>query len=169
MTISYSTDLFAQGVATSSQGDIWFEMLTYSGAPNRTLPLVQIASYRQTNGTYISGQPQKNIDPTSWGFFVSTSRCDIVPCYSLGDYQRPAANGYAGATLPFIQQSSRQTDLMQDFVQDPQAGGLDPVAGLQFGPVQPFGSDSRYPGAVPPELLNQTPDTTTSISFLLGK
>lgn len=166
-TISYSTDLFLQGITTSQNGDLWLSMLTYSGAPNRTLPLSQIAIYRSASGTYAGAQINGSISPTSWAFFPSSDsrsdfRCNHNDCFSGGEYWRSAMNAYTGASLPFINLSQYGTDLDQSFVQDPPAG-LPAVSGLSIGPMVPFGSDSTYKGTLSAaDLAARTPNPGVS-------
>ncbi len=173
--IDYSTDLFLHGVTASSSGDMWVTMYSYSGAPNRTLPLVQIAGYGATpSATFLSGTVNTNIDATSWRFIPNASRCrepgffgEPHNCFSAGDYMRPAMNTLTTASLPFIVQSPRKTDLKQTFVDDPQVG-LPSVPGLLFGPLLPFGSDSTFKGILSPqEIQARRRDFVTSARFLL--
>jgi hypothetical protein len=144
-TISYSTDLFLHGVATSPAGDIWFSMHTFAGASGRTLPLRLLGVYRKPDGTFLSGTISSSIDPTSWRHMqYQVGRCGGRTCFSAGDYSRPAMNSYTAATVPFVQQSPRQTDLMQSFLQDPPVG-IPPVAGLEIGPMHAFGQNHTSP------------------------
>lgn len=55
--------------------------------------------------------------PTSWMSVIH--RCKVPPtCYGAGDFQTVASNPYKSASTPFIQQSSHQNDLFQNFVED---------------------------------------------------
>lgn len=138
-TISYTADLIYPAITTSTNGDMWLSMFTYTSAPS----LQQLAIYRSSAGSFINAPIATSIDPTSWAFFSSSDRCQFSPCFSAGEYIRPAMNIYTGATVPFINYSpTRSTDLIQNFIQDP-ASGLAPAQGLKIGPVVPFGSDSQ--------------------------
>ncbi len=167
--ITWSNDLFLHGITTSSSGDLWISEFTYASDTARTLPLRHIAAYWTPTGNS-TGVVSNDIEPTSWRFgpagsFLS-SRCGFNNCFSAGDYMRPAMNIFTGASLPLVHQAPpgfpRQTDLLQHFVQDPPVG-LPPVPGMRFGPLQPFGSDSRFPGTLPPGAIRaRNPDTIPS-------
>src|SRR5271166_4078548 len=75
-TISYPNDLFLQGITTSSSGDLWLNLFTYSSPTSRTVPLKEIATYRTVSGSYLTGfvNPSQGIDPTSWATITGT-RC----------------------------------------------------------------------------------------------
>jgi len=66
-TILYPNDLFMQGVTTSSSSDVWLNLFTYSSPSSRTVPLRQLAVYRTSAGSYLSGfvNPPQGIDATS--------------------------------------------------------------------------------------------------------
>ena len=168
-TVSYSNDLFLQGVTTSASGDLWLAMHTYATTTGHTLPLQQIAVYRKPDGTFLNGSINPSIDPTSWAVYFSDQRCANQNCFIAGDYMRLAMNSFTGASLPFIMKSSQdQTDLVQKFVQDP-AAGVSPVPGLQIGPLIPFGSDSTFPGGLSAEeIQNRSTGTYASAYYLRG-
>ncbi len=163
-TISYSTDLFAGGITTSPNGDMWLSMLTYSGAPSRNLPLQQIAIYCTAPGNCpANGSPGPMIDPTWWTYWAAgtneaQNRCPGDACFSAGDYMRTAMSTSTRATLPFILGDfSYATKLMQSFIQDP-ATGLAPVPGLSVGPAMEFGSNTTYNGTLTSaQLARRTP------------
>jgi len=161
-SVNYASDLFLGGVTTSTNGDIWVSMLTYSGSQgtlNYTLPLEQIASYCSSNcalsSSWISGLPNtpqnSDIDPTQWAYFQGDLvRCPTYNfatqnCFAAGDYARLAMNSSTVTTLPFVTASSGPA-LFQTFVQDPQTG-LRPVQGLSFTRIVP-GADLTYKGAL---------------------
>ena len=68
-------------------------------------------------------------------------------------------NKFTGASLPFIASPSNVfTELLQNFVQDPEAG-LTPVSGLTFRKV-PIGSNVAFVGSMSAdEVLRHTPRT----------
>lgn|GEM_PF-3728309 len=152
--VLYPTDLIFGGVTTSQSGDLWVSLLTYAGSPGtvamptHNIPLQQVASYGNSSFSFVSGVPNSNIDPTSWIFYnailTGSKRCDqisgSVPCFSPGDYFRPAMNAFTGATLPFTATLAGTTPtLQQTFVQDPEEG-LPSVRALSFVSI-PIGSD----------------------------
>ena len=174
-TITWGADLFLQGITASSNGDLWISSHTYANDTGHDLPLRLMAIYRRADGSYASGFLQggngiAGIDPTSWFVFPAPPKCANQSCLFAGDYMRFAMNSYqGGATLPFVQRDpSYQTNLMQNFVQDP-ATGIPPVSGLQIGPVQPFGSTST--SSIPlsqAELQRRPVDVHASIYYLRG-
>jgi hypothetical protein len=173
-TISFSNDLFLHGVTTSSSGDLWLSMHTYASDTSRDLPLRQIAIYRRADGTFLNGvvnDPMtSDIDPTSWALFPVVQICNNQRCFVAGDYMRIAMNTVSGATLPYINKSSSgdQTDLMQSFVQDPPTG-VSPLAGLQIGPLRPYGSDSTFKGGLSAqEIQRRSTGTHAWVYYLKG-
>jgi hypothetical protein len=153
---------------------LWISSHTYANNTGRNLPLRLLAIYRKADGTYLSGFLQggngiPGIDPTSWFVFPASPKCGSVNCLFAGDYMRLGMNTFqGGATLPFVQRdSSFQTDLMQNFVQDP-ATGIPPVSGLQIGPVRPFGSIGTTTVPLSEADLQRRPvDTHASIYYSL--
>jgi hypothetical protein len=167
VNINYTTDLFMHGITTSATGDWWLSYETYSGAPNRYLPLNQGVVYRQPGSpasyvgatiVSVSGtDPNSGIDPKSWFFYASnTPHCGNVPCFSAGDYMRPASNIYSAASIPVVLKSTTtKTALKQTFVQDPQGTTQVPP---QFLPViEPFvaGTDLTSLGVLTPAHLQE--------------
>ncbi len=164
-TISYPNDLFMQGITTSSAGDLWLNILTYGSTTSRTVPLKQIATYRTSGGSYLTAfvNPAAGISPSSWELLPQgNSRC-TNPCYAMGDYNHPTMNIYTAASLPFVNTSSRISDLSQVFVQDP-TSGLPSVPDLVVGPPVPFGQDSTYQGLLPPNFIaDRQPNFAASV------
>ena len=173
-SISYPNDLFIQGITTSSSGDVWLNLFTYSSPSSRTVPLKQLAVYRTSAGSYLSGfvNPSQGVDPTSWAVYTG-GRCTNSSgqhfCYAMGDYDRPGMNPFTAASLPFVGASStRISDLNQIFVQDP-ATGVPPVPGLEIGPAEPFGMDNTYTGVLPATFASdRQPSLESSVQFLLS-
>ncbi len=161
-TISYTADLFYPGITTSANGDLWLSMFTYT---NSAPTLQQLAIYRTVSGSFLNAPAPTTINPTYWLYYDgSQGRCQGNPCFAAGEYVLPAMNSYTSATLPMIAySSSRLTDLIQTFVQDPQSGAA-PLPGLSVGPVIPFGSDSRVPIAAGQEGLHAWKPYRTGLS-----
>lgn len=174
-TITWGADLFLHGVTTSSNGDMWISALTHANNTGYDLPLRLLAVYRKSDGSYLSGFLQgangiQGIDPTSWFVFPAPPKCSSVNCLFAGDYMRLGMNTFqGGATLPFVQRDSVfQTDLMQNFIQDP-ASGIPPVGGLQIGPMRPFGSISTSSIPLSEADLQRRPvDNHASIYYALS-
>jgi hypothetical protein len=142
----YGTDEFLAGTSVSGDGGYWVSYYAYSSAP-RTLPLITQAIYFPPGKAGIGATTNTGIDPTSWFLTgASRARCPNNPCYAAGDFQTVASNPYAGASTPFVKQSSHINDLFQSFVQDPQG----PATDQTFVPNTiwvPLGSDVSYLGA----------------------
>ena len=165
-TMNYSLDLFMGGITTSSNGDLWISALTYSSNSPPSPRVEQIAAYGTSGFSFVTGVPVGGIDPTTWAFFPSltlgSNHCQAIGlynCFSAGDYIHPAMNKFTGASLPFIASPSNVfTELLQNFVQDPEAG-LTPVSGLTFRKV-PIGSNVAFVGSMSAdEVLRHTPRT----------
>jgi hypothetical protein len=117
---SYGTDQFLVGTSVSGDSGYWISYYTYMSAP-RTLPLKTQAIYCPTGLSCIGTDANKSpgIQPTSWYF--TSSRCKVPSsCYAAGDFQTVTSNPVKSASAPFIQQSTHQNDLFQNFVEDPQ-------------------------------------------------
>ncbi len=160
----YGTDEFLAGTSVSGDSGYWVSYYTYTSAP-RTLPLITKAIYFPHGQAGIGAVTNTGIDPTSWFLTApSIARCPSTSCYAAGDFQTVASNPYAGASTPFIKQSSHIDDLFQSFLQDPQ----EPDPGTTFVPNTmwfPLGTDVSYLAAgagpeqpgLPPGLTRGAP------------
>jgi len=152
-TVSWTSDLFSHGIATSASGD-WY--LTYQMYQSQTpLYLQQRAVYGppgcQSQSCLLGATIQTNIDPSLWWYYNSDLvRCspaqpgvDAYGCYAAGDWFRPAMNTFTGASVPMILGSGNLNDLFQAFIVDPP-----PVSNVpQFLPtVEPFVNGSDISG-----------------------
>jgi len=137
-------DQFLASVSVSGDAGYWISYLTYSTLNTRQLPLITQAIYFPAGAGAIGATTNTGIDPTSWIF--RTDRCS-GGCYAAGDYNTVASNPYASATTPFVTRTSRQSDLFQSFVQDPQAQANVPNFKPNFIPF-PKGADLHV-NAVP--------------------
>ncbi len=124
VTINYTTDSFNAGITASTSGDWYLTYQTFQGG-DQVVPVQQNAVYRTPADGYLGAIIQGTIDPSKWFYYNSNSRCiKSSPCYTPGDYFRPAMNSFSGATVPIIVGSPNTNDLMQAFIRDPQSANV---------------------------------------------
>jgi hypothetical protein len=151
-------DQFLVGNSVSADRGYWIGYLTYSTLVSRGLPLITQAIYFPTGLPPIGATTNTGIDPTSW---LPVSRCSAT-CFGAGDFNTVASNPFASATTPFVEQTARQNDLFQSFVQDPPASNV-PNFTPKFEPY-PVGSDLTNLGlAVPAQSVALSPELTRGI------
>lgn len=161
-TITYTTDLFNAGITTSSRGDWYLNYQTYQGG-NRVTPIQQGVVYRVsgTPATYLGATIRTSIDPSQWFYYQSNNRCTgNTPCYTPGDFFRPAMNAFTGGSIPMVLSSSNTNDVFQSFIQDPQMS-----AATGFLPtLTPFenGSDISSLGILTPAHMKQMSEGRTA-------
>ncbi len=140
------TDEFLVGTSVSGDNAYWVSYYTYTSLP-RNLPLITQAIYFPHKQNPIGATTNTGIVPTSW--LLTSSRCPNENCYAAGDFQTVASNPFAGASTPFIKQSSHQADLFQSFTEDP--GGTSNVPNFAPNFIQfPLGADLTGIGAPVP-------------------
>lgn len=154
-------DQFLVGNSVSGDRGYWIGYLTYSTLVSRGLPLITQAIYFPPGLPAIGATTNLGIDPTSWLLLPAPSRCSTA-CYGAGDFNTVASNPFANATTPFVEQTARQNDLFQSFVQDPPTSNVS-----NFIPkfeAYPVGSDLTSLGqAVPAQSVALPPDLTKGI------
>lgn len=150
-----SEDQFYGGASVSGDSGYWLSFYTYT-AP-QTLPLTTVAWYYAPGKGGIFATTNNNINPTSW---ANVPKCMGSPpsCYAVGDFQSIASNSSAGASTPFIQQTSGgNDDVYNSFPYDPQAppGAQTPVANTIWFPL---GSDvTQLAGPTDPDRSQAYP------------
>jgi len=136
-TITWSSDLFSHGIATSASGDWYLTYQTYQNPGGSPIYLQQGVVYRTPGAAYLGATIYNNIDPSQWWYYNSSAgRClpSASACYAAGDWFRPAMNVYTGASVPMILGNSNLNDLFQTFIVDPQTSNVP-----QFLPrIEPF-------------------------------
>lgn len=149
-----ANDQFLAGTSVSADQGYWVHYFAYTGGSTRTLPLVTRAVYYPPSLPGIGAITNTGIDPTSW---LITTRCPGF-CYAAGDYGTIASNAFAAASTPVVKQSARQTDLFQNFIQDP-PGDSDLETFVPQTIPFPIGADLTSLGKpVPPQSIGIPPD-----------
>ena len=115
-----ATDQFLAGTSVSGDGGYWVAYLTYSTLVTRQVPLIARAICFPAGQAPIGATTKSGIDPTTWQIRYDGSRCTAY-CFAAGDFNTVASNPYAAASTPFVAQDSRQTNLFQSFLEDPDA------------------------------------------------